>query len=359
MPRDLQNVLDAVLDGLVLLDRDGQVELLNAEACRILASSPETLSGAPLAETLGPEHALIRLARSVGESRRPAIEDDVPFARRLKEDLRVDVAVAPLDAGDPQQSGVIVTLRDRTIFNSLREMVSQREQLTAFGQFAAGIAHEVKNPLGGIRGAAELLASWAKEERAESTAQLIVREVDRIVELVDGLMVFAEGDTLRLQSINLHQVLDGVLDLIKLDTLAAGIAIERAYDPSIPEFLADPDRLTQVFLNLTRNALQALEGKGGRVTLGTRMTLEGRVAHGNDPPLPTVVVSVSDNGPGIPETIIDQLATPFFTTRPEGTGLGLALSRHWITRHGGTLRIASELGSGTEVLVGLPLRTER
>ena len=358
MGRDLQRVLDAVLDGVLVLDCEGRVELLNMEACRILETSPESVAGAAVEEILGAEHAVARLGRSVLKSGRPAIEDDVRFARQLEDDLEVDVAVSPLDSEARPAHGVVVMLRDRTVFNSLREMESQREQLTTYGQIAAGIAHEVKNPLGGIRGAAELLETWAKDGRGRDAARLIVREVDRIAELVEGLMVFADSDTLRLQMLNLHQVLDGVLELVKMDPMASGIEIERSYDPSIPEFLADPDRLTQVFLNLARNAIQAMEDKGGCLTLTTRMTLEGRVARAEEKPLQMVVVALSDTGTGIPEAIIDRLATPFFTTRPQGTGLGLALSQHWVTKHGGALRIASEPGQGTEVQVVLPLRIE-
>jgi two-component system nitrogen regulation sensor histidine kinase GlnL len=251
---------------------------------------------------------------------------------------------------------VVLVLRDRTIQQSLQEMVTERERLTAFGRIAAGIAHEVKNPLGGIRGAAELLALRAGDAKARETAELIVREVDRISTLVEDLMVFARGEKLELAPVNLHRVLDDVLDLLAHDPLGASAKVERRYDPSLPDVLADGDRLTQVFLNLARNALQALEGRGGTLRITTRLSLDRRLVTDEGKLVPAVVIEFHDDGPGIPEAVLHELATPFFTTRASGHGLGLALSRHWISRHGGTLRITSAPGEGTTVKVSLPLR---
>jgi len=252
----------------------------------------------------------------------------------------------------------VIALRDATITNSLRELVAQRDKLTSYGHIAAGIAHEVKNPLGGIRGAAELLGRWSEEERGRKTADLIVREVDRISALVEELMVFARGDELHMAPLNLHRILDEVLELVELDSFDGQCEIERSYDPSIPEFRGDADRLRQIFLNLARNALQAMEDKGGRLTIATRMTLDSRLAGRSGRRLPTVQVRFSDTGPGIPGEILERLATPFFTTRKKGTGLGLAVSRHWATKHGGNLRISSEPGEGAVVRVNLPLQRE-
>jgi signal transduction histidine kinase len=114
--------------------------------------------------------------------------------------------------------------------------------------------------------------------------------------------------------------------------------------------------LTQVFLNLARNALQAMEGRPGRLTITTRMLLDHRLTSEDGKALPAIVVEVADTGPGIPAEVLDELGTPFFTTRPGGTGLGLALSRNWVARHGGALRIDSRPGEGTRVRVELPLR---
>lgn len=357
---NLRIVLDALLDGVILVDRDGRIAHVNDEACRILEMSHEKGIGARLADLFGSTHAVIELEQQVRADHRAAIADGVPIERRYESDVLVDVVMSPVDLDDAPGGGLVIELRDRTLRASLYERQSQREQLQRFGQIAAGIAHEVRNPLGGIRGAAELLQTWSEEERGRGAARLIVREVDRISELVEQLMVFARGDELRLQQVNIHRILDEVLQLLGMDPLSQGIAVERLYDPSIPDLRADPDRLTQVFLNLLRNALQATEGgEDARVVVTTRMALDERLTRSDGKPIPTVLVSVRDTGRGIPADTLARVATPFFTTRDGGTGLGLPVARQWVTRHDGVLKITSEPGVGTEARVTLPLEGPR
>jgi two-component system nitrogen regulation sensor histidine kinase GlnL len=353
----LQSILEAVVDGVLVLDEGGRVELVNSEACRMLQTPAKSMRGVAVESLLGGDHAVAALSRSVRQSGRPAIEHEVTIdTPGLDQVLVAEVAASPLREPGGEVVGSVVMLRDVTVRKSLREALSQREELTSYGLIAAGIAHELKNPLGGIRGAAELLDSWAEDERAHQTAGLIVREVDRITALVDELMVFARGDELELAPVNLHRVLDGVLDLLAMDPLCRGVTLERAYDPSIPELMGDESRLSQVFLNLAGNGLQAMEGRGGRLTMDTRVALGHPLAGSSGRQIPTVVVTVEDTGPGIPQAILDRLATPFFTTRSGGTGLGLAVSRHWVTLHGGTLSIDSQIDQGTRARVALPMR---
>ena len=135
--------------------------------------------------------------------------------------------------------------------------------------------------------------------------------------------------------------------------------MKRAYDPSLPEFEADASRLTQVFLNVIRNACQAMESGGGELRVETRTALDQRLAGPDGSQLPTLLVTVTDDGPGMPADTLARLGTPFFTTRKEGTGLGIAVARHWVTRHGGMLHIESEPGLGTSARISLPLRRPR
>lgn len=354
MARELKKIIDAVLDGVVVVDEDGCVEFVNAEACRILGTSAEAALSERIDDLVGPDHAVAKVAHAVLGSGRSCIESETRLQRRFEGDAVVDVAASPLFE-ERICTGVVIALRDRTIHQSLAEWVSERERLSEFGQIAAGIAHEVKNPLGGIRGAAELLAHRAGEDRTREAANLIVREVDRIVSLVDDLMVFTQGQSLRFARVNIHRVLDDVLDLLAMDPIAVGVAIARSFDPSIPDLWADADRLVQVFLNLARNALQALEGRG-TLRISTRMALDHRLSGEHGEALPTVSVCVEDDGPGVAPELIERITTPLFTTREKGTGLGLAVARHWVALHDGALRIESAPGRGTVVRVNLPVR---
>jgi two-component system nitrogen regulation sensor histidine kinase GlnL len=354
MAVNLRRVLEALLDGVVVVDDDGAVRHLNAEACRILGTSSEAAAGRPVERMPGGE-AFAKGVRAVLAGGVSVVENELALPRRFQPDLVVDVAISPVSDEDGRSQGAVVLLRDRTIGTALRAVESERAQSAALGRMAAGIAHEVKNPLAGIRGAAELLGRRAGAERDREAAGLIVREVDRIAALLDDFMIFARGDVLRPAAVNLHRVLDDVLDVLATDPLGARAQLVRAYDPSIPEILADGDRLVQVFLNLARNALQAMEERPGTLTITTRLRHDHRIELAGER-LPSVVVEVSDTGPGIPEAVRTQVMTPFFTTKRTGTGLGLPLARHFVALHGGSLQIESREGQGTTVRVSLPLR---
>ncbi|MDJ0869992.1 MAG: ATP-binding protein, partial [Myxococcota bacterium] len=328
-------------------------EQLNAEACRILETSTDAVAGRPLEQVPG-TLAFARDVRAAIADGRSCLEHELTLERRFAEALVCDVAASPLlDGGGGD--GAVVVLRDRTFGTALREAEAERARTAAFGQIAAGIAHEVKNPLGGIRGAAELIGRRAERERDRETAELIVREVDRIAGLLDDFMVFARGDTLQPGAVNLHRLLDEVLDLLAMDPLGGGVQVRREFDPSIPDLQADGDRLVQVFLNLGRNALQAMNGAGSLV-IGTHLNLDQRVDVGDGERLPTVRVDFRDTGCGMDETTRARVGTPFFTTKSGGTGLGIALARHFVALHGGALSIQSNPGEGTTVSVRLPLR---
>ena len=354
MARNLENMLDSVLDGVVLLDANGDVEFLNHEAYRIFETSAETALGLSIEGVVGVDHPIAKLSRAVLAGGRAAIEREQVVDQRPVGNIVADVAASPLLDGHTVD-GVALMLRDCAIQKNLQEVVAQREALSSFGQIAAGIAHEVKNPLGGIRGAAEILASRAEDTKSRSIAELIVREVDRIALLVDDFAVLSRGDELRLVPANIHRVIDDVIALTDLESISARVVVKRNFDPSIPELLVDVDRLSQVFLNLARNALQAMEDQGGELIISTRMTLDHRLSSADGRDQPTLLVEFTDTGPGVEPAVLEMLATPFFTTRADGTGLGLTVARHWVARHEGTLGVESTPGSGTTVRVALPI----
>ena len=359
MRRDLTDVLEAILAGVVVVGASGRVEELNSVACRLLGRSREASLGCTIDELVPAGHEVSRLARSVLVRGSAISAADCELEPQRGERVPVDVSASPLQAESGEPQGAVVVLRDRSAHRRLEQLESERGRFEAFGRIAAGLAHEIKNPLGGIRGAGEILALRASDAKTQETANLIVREATRIAALVDDFMVFARRDQLRLAPGNIHRVLDGVLALLSHDPLGEAVQIVRAYDPSIPEFAADADRLIQVFLNLMRNALQAMEGSGGALTVTTRMTLEHRIALDDGKPLPTLAVSIRDTGRGMTPDELRQATTPFFSARQGGTGLGLAVADYWIAQHRGTLHLESEPGVATTVRVTLPLRKAR
>jgi nitrogen-specific signal transduction histidine kinase len=181
---------------------------------------------------------------------------------------------------------------------------------------------------------------------------VIVREVDRLNRLVDDLLVFAGARPLRCQPCNVNQVVERALRL--QGEALRGLAVTRLYDPAIPEVEADGDRLLQVFLNLVRNATEAMAGAPGTLVVRTRFERVAPQCGGG----PAAVVDVEDRGPGMPPAVQARLFTPFFTTKPKGTGLGLPISLRIVEEHGGALEAHSAPGKGTTFRVLLPLRTE-
>ena len=352
--RDLGSVMEAIVAGVVVLDREGRVEEINSTASRLIERSREQVVGRSAEELVTPSHALARLVRQTLARGSGFTENQQTIERRSDEDAVVDVAATPLFA-EGELDGVVLVLRDRTARNRLEQLEEERERFEAFGRIATGLAHEIKNPLGGIRGAGEILGRRSNDAKNREISELVVREATRIANLVDDFMVFARGDRLDLVPLNVHRVLDHVLGLAGMDPAFANARVERNFDPSIPDLLADGDRLTQVFLNLIRNGLQALGPDRGTITVTTRVALDRRLVTDGGRSRPTLSVAIRDTGVGMGPEELRQATTPFFTTRTGGTGLGLAVAEYWIAQHEGSLQIESEKGVGTLVRVALPL----
>ncbi len=357
----LAEILDALQLGVVAVDRNGSVEFQNGEASRILGVSASVTLGRPLAYFLGPEHPVTALLAEVFATGREvassamALPEPLP-ERRGSAGPVVDLTGSPVGGGS-EPEGAVLTLRDRTIGLELQALVAQRTQDEQFAKLAKGIAHEVRNPLGGIRGSAELLLRKLDDASLHRYPELIRDETDRIRRLLDDLSEITSTGELALAQVNLHQVLDALLELQAQDADWGDVEVVREYDPSIPEIECDRDRLAQVLLNLVRNAVQAMNGKG-RLLLRSRIGSE-LVAPGGLRPARMVHIDICDTGPGIPEEDLPHIFTPFFTRRDSGTGLGLAIAQHWVVCHGGRLHVASAPGGGTRMRVVLPVRRDR
>ena len=218
----------------------------------------------------------------------------------------------------------------------------------------AGLAHEIKNPLAGLQGSAELLVREA-EGNARQYAEVIAREAKRVDGLVRELLDLARPAALLAAPVNIHAVLEDVLVLARGMTGVGDVTWAERYDPSLPPVFGDREKLTQVFLNLVRNAVDAVQDQPKReVAFETSVaSLRLRSAGGRSRPIARV--AVVDSGPGIPEAMLPRLFTPFSTSKPHGTGLGLAISRRIVEAHDGRIEVRNRTGGGAEVTVFLPL----
>jgi two-component system nitrogen regulation sensor histidine kinase GlnL len=321
-----------------VVDGHNRLSFVNPAAEQFLAAGAAASIGRPLTEFLphdSPLFALIEQSRSAGAS---IAEHGVSLESPRIGSRVVSLDVAPL-AERPDH--VVVTVHERAIARIIDQQMTHRSAARSVTAMAAMLAHEVKNPLSGIRGAAQLLESSLATPERELT-RLICEETDRIVALVDRMDMFGDQRPIERAPVNIHQVLDHVRRIASTG-FARSCTITEAYDPSLPPVFGNRDLLIQLFLNLVKNAAEAVPQPDGRIALATRFQHGLRLAvAGSASPHVPLVVSVQDNGPGIPEDLRPHLFEPFVTTKAGGKGLGLALVAKIVADHGGAIEFTSE-----------------
>lgn len=337
-----RGALDSLGDAVVVVGADGGVLHLNPAAEEIFDRSRERAVGLP-ARALPGGAGLAALAERVRQTQESA-GLDLPDPQDPTIPLAAEAS--PLFDGSACV-GAVVALRVPRV----------REHALDFEALAAGLAHEIKNPLAGLQGSAELLAREATGG-ARDYALVIAREAKRVDGLVRELLDLARPAALRTGPVNVHSVLHDVLLLARGLPGSERVSYTQHFDPSLPPVLADAEKLTQVLLNLVRNAVEAAGGSADpQVILETAVApLRLRSASGRTRSLARI--SVLDNGPGIPEAMVHRLFTPFATTKAHGTGLGLAVSRRIIEAHGGRIEVKNRAEGGAEASVFLPLCAE-
>ncbi|ARN79734.1 two-component system sensor histidine kinase NtrB [Methylocystis bryophila] len=335
-------ILEALPHVIITVRADGTIGDANAAAESFFEISKPILIGAALDKILPFGSSLLTLIAEVRERGAPINEYKVDIGRFAADERRVDAHCAPLP-GD--QGEVLVVLQERTIAEKIDRQLTHRGAARSVSALAAMLAHEIKNPLSGIRGAAQLLESGLGDEDRALT-RLICDETDRIVRLVDRMEAFSDQRPLKREKINIHAVLDHVKQLGR-SGFARHVRFVESYDPSLPALAGDRDQLVQVFLNLVKNAAEAIgDAPNGEIELSTafrpgvslRMRGQDRAVG-----LP-LEFRVRDNGPGVPEEILSNIFDPFVTTKTSGTGLGLALVAKIINDHGGVIECESKPG---------------
>jgi two-component system nitrogen regulation sensor histidine kinase GlnL len=349
----LRNVCDSAAVGILALSTDFQLLFMNPAAESMFGVS-ESINER-IASLLASNSWLETTVRACLQSGNvlSVSEANLQIGPRS---LTVRADLSPLLDDGGGTSGVVVVISDLSHQQGARRSFAFAGEQTDLGLSPAGLAHEIKNPLTGIKGAAELLAAlFTDNPRAQQYCDLIFGGVARIADLVEQVLSLSGPQRLRLERVNVHMVLHQALRTAGLfPTGPDGIALEQEFDPSLPEVMADPAALERVFLNLVRNAAEAIKPPG-RIRLRTRMETEFHTSSAGKRSR-FMRVEVADSGRGMTDEEIAQLFTPFFTTKPEGTGLGLVLSRQIVRLHGGKLSAtrAADLG-GMNFRLTLPL----
>jgi two-component system nitrogen regulation sensor histidine kinase GlnL len=352
---DPSAMLSALPVACLLLDESNRFRYVNSAAEQFLCLSVSQLRNLALGDVIPPDSPIFALIEQVRSGEVVVSDHDLTLEtpRMHRRGITVQGTLVPEDPGC-----VLLTLQDESAARALDRQLNFRSAARSVAGMATILAHEVKNPLSGIRGAAQLLENTVGEADRE-LAVLIRDEADRIRGLVERMEAFGEKPIVR-DAVNIHRVLEHVRRLAQTG-FAAHLRMVERYDPSLPPVWGNRDQLVQVILNLVKNAAESIsaEADHGEITLmtayqhGVHLTVPGtrRRVH-----LP-LVVTVRDSGPGIPDDIADSLFDPFVTTKPSGTGLGLALVAKIVGEHGGLIEVDSRPGR-TEFRIFLPIFKE-
>ncbi len=327
--------LDSLSTALIVVDRNDLVGFLNAAAQNLLAVGLNQATGQSLLAFVRESEALALLLSRARKAGEPIAHRLLKLQPVLRDDTHhiVDCIATPLDSEQ-----VLLEIVDTTRQQRINRETALLAQLDGNRLMVRQLAHEIKNPLGGLRGAAQLLERELPAAHLRDYTRLIIKEADRLRTLVDNLL--GPGVPPRKIEVNPHELVDHVYHLLAHDA-PRDVQLIRDYDPSLPSLHVDRDQIIQAMLNLGRNAVQAV-GTRGRVTLRTRAILGATIGERRH----RVVASIAfeDDGPGVPPEYADKIFYPLVTSRPEGTGLGLAVAQDLANRHGGLIEFDSRPG---------------
>jgi two-component system, NtrC family, nitrogen regulation sensor histidine kinase GlnL len=332
-------ILNALKDVILVIDRSEEICFANTAAEQFFGMGIATLCQRSLSNIVASDSPLLGLVGQVLAVSQSVAEYGADLGLPGAPTRPVDIQVTPVTDGNEY---VLVELKERSIAKKMDRLLVHRGAARSVAGMAAVLAHEIKNPLSGIRGAAQLMEGTVTEDDKPLT-RLIQDESDRICGLVDRMEVFADGRPAAADPVNIHQVLEHVR-MIAENGFARHVRFIEAYDPSLPPIPGDRDQLIQVCLNLVKNAAEAVPEKGGEITLetafrhGVRLALPGT---GEKVGLP-LEISIRDNGPGVPEDLRSHMFDPFVSTKERGSGLGLALVAKIVADHGGVIECDSE-----------------
>ncbi len=336
-----ENVLESIGEGIISTDKEGKIVTLNRRAVEILEASEESLRGQKIEKVL---RIAERIPDSWGEKMPFPRDQEIIFEPAPGKEIPLSLRWSHLQDEHGEEIGSVILLRDLREVKDLQEKIRRSEHLASLGRLAAGVAHEIRNPLSSIRGFAQFFVNRFKGREEEyAYASIIVKEVDRLNRVISDLLDFARPKGLRLELVNLENICESVLWLLKEELKRKRIRVEKVYNPDLPLVMVDRDQISQALLNLLLNSIESIDGEGN-----IRLSLQ----KGIQPD--TVEIVIEDTGQGIPGRDLEKIFEPFFSTKRKGTGLGLAIVHQIIENHGGEIKVDSQEGKGTIFTIKIP-----
>ncbi|MBI5492718.1 MAG: PAS domain-containing protein [Deltaproteobacteria bacterium] len=352
-----EDIVENLSEGVIVIDLASKVVVFNQSAEKMTEASRSMVIGRPASESFRRDGRLLEMLEKTLKEGRLFAEYEEKLHRRFSGGaLPVGITTSQIFDNEGNLTGAVALIKDLSGIKSLEAGSLRKERLAYIGTFAANLAHEIKNPLSGIRGAAQLLSKRVQDARLGEYTAVIMKESDRLNLILNEMLDFARPARLNKKPFNIHMVLDSVVLLLQQGGTSPVFIKE--YDPSIPDVFGDENQLTQVFLNLVKNAKEATPAEG-RIQIITRMITEFHLVEPGSSGGKMAAVEIRDNGCGIKPEDLEKVFTPFFTTKAKGSGLGMAISLKIIKEHGGLLKIDSTPGKGTDVAVYLPIGEEK
>lgn len=365
-PSDSWNhILESLEEGIIVIAETNNIAYANQTVEQLTGLSHAQLHGRSYLELFSANPWVLEIVQRTAASDNSRTAGEGELRGRTVHSTPVRLTCSPIFNDNGASLGMILVLHDLSYQRELAETTQREDRLVHLGVVAAGLAHEIKNPLAGIRGAAQLLQGRLRHDSSSAEyATVMMREIDRLSGLLEQVLTLSSSPPLESRPVNVHKILTEVL-LLERETLSPHQRIHTHFDPSLPDIEGDEAQLGQVFRNLIKNALQAIAGRrGGELTIATRMATnfhllrsEAQKPSGTARRGRVLAIDFADNGSGIAPEQLAQLFTPFFTTKTKGTGLGLAISQKIVAQHGGTIRVESNPGVGTVFHVYLPVAT--
>ena len=341
---EIKNFNDSILqnmsNGLITVDIEGKIAYFNAAAEAILGYDSRTIQGKPIEDVFDDLGFLVleTLQKNNGIAFHEA-----EVSKKTGEKIHIAASTSLLKDDPGRTTGVVMLFTDLTERREMEQQIRRADKLATLGQLAAGIAHEIRNPLAGISGAVQILREDAEGESRREIFGEIVERINRLDAAIGNFLRFARPAPLQFSPTDMNAIVQSVLFLVSKQAESQGVSIVEEYDDSLPIIMADSEQMQQVILNIALNSLQAIRDGGGRIRF--------RTFQGGKPA--QIVVEISDTGIGIPDDKLEQIFAPYFTTKSEGTGLGLSIAQRIVEEHGGNISVESEVGKGTVFRVEL------